>query len=65
MPLEIDKATDFTTRDTRVLTQTFGNFVFIDEVVGTFDFQGLREIALHDALTQYLVELLVYNWEMQ
>ena len=48
-PLEIDKATDFTTRDARVLTQTFGNFVFIDEVVGTFDFQGLREIALHDA----------------
>ena len=48
-PLEIDKATDFTTRDARVLTQTFGNFVYIDEVVGTWDFQGLREVSLRSA----------------
>ena len=48
--LEIDKATDFTTRDARVLTQTFGNYVIVNNVVGTWDFQGLREVALHDAL---------------
>ena len=48
-PLEIDKATDFTTRDARVLTQTFGNYVIVNNVVGTWDFQGLREVALHDA----------------
>ena len=48
-PLEIDKATDFTTRDARVLTQTFGNYVIVDEVVGTWDFQGLREVNLRDA----------------
>ena len=48
-PLEIDKATDFTTRDARVLTQTFGNYVFIKEVAGTWDFQGLREVSLRSA----------------
>ena len=47
-PLEIDKATDFITRDARVLTQTFGNYVIVNEVVGTWDFQGLREVDLHD-----------------
>ncbi len=48
-PLEVDKATAFTTRDARVLTQTFGNYIIVNNVVGTWDFQGLREIALHDA----------------
>ncbi len=48
-PLEVDKATDFTTRDARVLTQTFGNYIIVNNVVGTWDFQGLREVALRDA----------------
>ena len=47
-PLEIDKATDFTTRDARVLTQTFGNYIIVNNVVGTWDFQGLREINLQN-----------------
>ena len=47
-PLEIDKATDFITRDARVLTQTFGNYVIVNNVVGTWDFQGLREVNLQN-----------------
>ena len=47
-PLEIDKATDFTTRDARILTQTFGNYIIVNNVVGTWDFQGLREIELQN-----------------
>ena len=48
-PIEFTKATDFTTKDARVLSQNFGNYVICNEVVGDWDFQGLREIDLYDA----------------
>jgi hypothetical protein len=47
---DVDKATDFETKDARVLGQAIGNYVFVKEVVGTWDFQGLREVSLRDAV---------------
>jgi len=46
---DVDKATDFETKDARVLSQGFGNYVITKEVVGTWDFQGLRQVSLRDA----------------
>lgn len=43
-----DKATDFETKDARVIGQTVGNYVIVDEQVGTWDFQGLRTVGLYD-----------------
>ena len=47
---DVDKATDFETKDTRVIGQAIGNYVFAKEIVGTWDYQGLREISLRDAV---------------
>jgi len=47
---DVDKATDFETKDARVIGQAIGNYVFVKEVVGTWDFQGLREVSLRDAV---------------
>ena len=47
---DVDKATDFETKDARVIGQAIGNYVIVKEVVGTWDFQGLREISLRDAV---------------
>lgn len=41
-----DKATDFETKDARTLSQSFGNYVIVDECVGPFDFRSLRTISL-------------------
>jgi hypothetical protein len=49
---EVDKATDFETKDARVIGQAIGNYVFAKEVVGTWDFQGLREISLRDSVQE-------------
>ena len=56
-PIEVDKATDFTTRDARVLSQDFGNYIIVNETVGTWDFQGLREIDLHDTAAQAITNV--------
>ena len=47
---DVDKATDYEVKDARVIGQAIGNYVFVKEVVGTWDFQGLREISLRDAV---------------
>jgi hypothetical protein len=46
---EIDKATDYEVKDARVIGQRIGNYVYANEVVGTWDFQGLREVSLRSA----------------
>jgi hypothetical protein len=45
----VDKATDWDTKDGRTIGQAFGNYIYAKEVVGTWDFQGLRQVALYDA----------------
>lgn len=45
----VDKATDFETKDARVIGQTIGHYVYANEVVGNWDFQGLRTVSLRDA----------------
>lgn len=45
---DVDKATDFEVKDARTLGQAFGHYVFANEVVGTWDFQGLRTVSLRD-----------------
>jgi len=46
---DFDKATEWDTKNGRTIGQAFGNYVFAKNVVGTWDFQGLREVTLHDA----------------
>ena len=41
-----DKATDFETKDARTLSQSFGNYVIVDECVGPFDFRSLDTVDL-------------------
>lgn len=50
--LEVDKATDVDTKDAVVVGQQFGNYVFAKEVVGTWDFQGLRTVSLRSTTQQ-------------
>jgi len=56
-PVEVDKATDFTTKDARVISQSFGNYVIVRELAGTWDFQGLREVSLRDTAAQVISKL--------
>jgi len=46
---DVDKATDYATKEGRVIGQAIGNYVYAKEVVGTWDFQGLRQVSLRDA----------------
>ena len=46
--LELDKATDFDTENAVVIGQQYGHYVNAKEVVGTWDFQGLRTVSLRD-----------------
>jgi hypothetical protein len=45
---EFDKATDIDVKDARVIGQAIGNYVIVNELSGTWDFQGLREVDLYD-----------------
>jgi hypothetical protein len=45
---DVDKATDFEVKDARVIGQAIGNYIIANEVVGPWDFQGLREVTLYD-----------------
>jgi len=45
---EFDKATDIDVKDARVIGQAIGNYLIVDELSGTWDFQGLREVDLYD-----------------
>jgi len=46
----VDKATDWDTKDSRVIGQAVGNYVIAKNVVGTWDFQGLRQVSLYSAV---------------
>jgi len=46
---DVDKATDYETKNARTIGQSVGNYIFVKEVVGTWDFQGLREVGIYDA----------------
>ena len=44
-----DKATTHETKDARTLSQSYGNYVIVDECVGPFDFRSLRTVDLRSA----------------
>jgi hypothetical protein len=44
-----DKATDFETKDARTLSQSYGNYVIVDECVGSFDQRSFRTVSLRSA----------------
>jgi hypothetical protein len=46
--LDVDKAANTINKDSVVVGQAFGNYVKVKEVVGQWDFQGLREVNLYD-----------------
>jgi hypothetical protein len=49
---EIDKATTYEVKDGRVLTQRIGNYVYANEVVGTWDFQGYQTVSLRNVVQE-------------
>lgn len=44
----IDKATTFDVKEDVIVGQAYGNYVVCDEVAGSWDFQGLRQVTLYD-----------------
>jgi hypothetical protein len=47
---DVDKAIDFDVKDARVIGHTIGSYVFAREVVGTWNFKGLRTVNLYNAV---------------
>lgn len=47
--LDIDKSKEYEIKNDVVVGQAFGNYAICNEVSGTWDFQGIREVDLHDA----------------
>lgn len=50
----IDKATTFEVKENVVVGQNFGNYSVCNEVSGTWDFQGLREVDIYDTAQQII-----------
>ena len=46
---DVDKATDFETKDARTLSASFGNYVIVDELVGHWDVRNLGTVDLQSA----------------
>ena len=44
-----DKATDYETKDARTLSQSYGNYVIVEECVGRFDFRSLQTVDLRSS----------------
>jgi hypothetical protein len=53
-----DKATDTQILEDLKVGQNFGHYVICDEVVGMWDFQGLRQVKLYDAAAQAITNKL-------
>lgn len=47
--IEIEKALEFDTQEDAVVGQAIGNYVICDELVGAFDYQGLRGVELRSS----------------
>ena len=47
--LSVDKALTYDTKDAATISQSFGNYVIVDETVGPFDFRALRTVSLRSA----------------
>ena len=54
--LDIDKAKDVDIKNDVVVGQAFGNYVICDEVAGTWDFQGVREVELYDGVQEAITQ---------
>ena len=46
---DVDKATDFATKDARTLSVSYGNYVIVDEVSGHWDVRNLGTVSLRSA----------------
>lgn len=47
--IPVDKANTWAVKNNRVIGQAYGNYVIVNEAVGNWDYQGLREVGLYDA----------------
>jgi len=50
--IDVDKATDFITKDALTIGQAFGNYVNVREVAGTWDFSNLKTVTLYNGAHQ-------------
>lgn len=50
----INKATTYEVKENVVIGQNFGNYAICNEVTGTWDFQGLREVDIYDTDQQMI-----------
>ena len=46
---DVDKATDYATKDGRAISQAMGNYIYANEVVGPWNMQALKSVSLRDA----------------
>ena len=51
---DIDKATTYEVKKDVVVGQAFGNYAICNEVAGTWDFQGFREVDIYDTVQQII-----------
>ena len=49
---DVDKATDFETKDARTLSVSYGNYVIVNELVGNWDVRNLGTVDLQDTPAQ-------------
>jgi hypothetical protein len=52
--IETDKSTAFTTATNQVITANYGNYVFVDELAGAFDFKAGDAINLYSTAKNYI-----------
>ncbi len=48
-PVDVEKATDFEIKSSRVIGHTIGNYIYVKEVVGLWNFDQYKTVALYDA----------------
>lgn len=51
---DISKSTTYEVKENVVIGQNFGNYAICNEVTGTWDFQGLREVDIYDTDQQMI-----------
>jgi hypothetical protein len=54
--VDIDKAKDIDIKNDVVVGQAFGNYVICNEVSGTWDFQGIRQVDLYESVQQSITD---------
>jgi hypothetical protein len=56
IPVEVDKATDFEIKSSRVIGHTIGNYVYAKEVAGLWDFDTYKTVSLYNSVQKAITD---------